>query len=247
MLRLLSYSLLLLLPATVVGQSCDTMIWPIQAPVEYINSYDLYGVKTYFFNAAKKQPQNKEVIRKMRQQYDSVATVTIGKVILREVPNNADETYADQWFWWLVKEPKKTYLNCFILSVALKGAPRKSYYELQFRDDSTIYKWVEPRNSTYNFSDVFLLLDGVMQVSDENNNQNKRLVAADSIIKHKALTAPLKVLTKYNGYASEDDASKIQYYKSLQFIFTKEEGEKLLSILNCMQHDTGLKKQQPEN
>lgn len=221
------------MPLLCSAQQCDTLVWSLVAPVEYMSAYDLYGVKTYFFDAAKKV-QKKEAIERLKKQYDSLTKISIGHVLRREVVNNNDETYADTWFWWLVKEKDKTYLNCFILASALKGAPKRSYYELQFENDTTTYRWVEPRNSTYNFSDVFLLLDGHMEVSEEQNNGEKHIVTANKSIRQKALTTPLHILTKYNGYGVDSDPENITYYRSLQFIFNKEEAAAILKTLQCM-------------
>lgn len=198
-----------------------------------MNLYDLYGVKTYFFNAAKRT-QKKEAIERLSKQYDSVTNVQIGHVIHREVVNTDDETYADTWFWWLVKEPSKIYLNCYVLSSALKGAPKKSYYELLFEGDTTVYRWEEPRYSPYNFSDVFLLLDGQMEITDVDHGGKKSIVLPNDRLHNKILTTPIRMLTKYNGYGTDNSPENTTYYRSLQFIFTKEEGDMLLHTLQCM-------------
>ncbi|MEZ5018378.1 MAG: hypothetical protein R2800_15060 [Flavipsychrobacter sp.] len=235
MFRSLHFTILLIiLPSVAMAQSCDTLTWPVVVPVEYMNLYDLHGVKTYFFNAAKNN-QKQEAIERLNKQYDTLTTVTIGHVIRREVVNNEDETYADSWFWWLVKETDKTYLNCYILSNALKGAPKKSYYELRFVGDTTTYRWDEPRYSPYNFSDVFLLLKGQMEVADVDNGGKKRSISPNQQLQNKIMNTPIYMLTKYNGYGTDNSPENTTFYRSLQFIFTEEESNLLLKTLQCMQ------------
>lgn len=222
-----------LLTAGTGNTTCDSMAWPVYAPVEYTPTWDQYAAKTYFFMGVKglQQPANVEAFKK---DYDSVAQVTVGKVIRRDVPNQADETYHDTWFWWPVKEQDKTYLTCYILSYALKGSPMFSYYELEFKD-GTKFKWTEPRITLYSFNDMFILLDGELDVTDYHDHSQHHMEKPADGLMEKMLTTPLYIVKKYDAYQQPNKLSDVRYYQSLQYVFSDAEAQQLMNSLQCMQ------------
>lgn len=181
-----------------------------------------------------KGAQKESNVQAFRKDYDSVAQVTVGKVIRRDVPNQTDETYNDTWFWWPVKEKDKTYLTCYILSYALKGSPMYSYYELEFKD-GTKFKWTEPRITLYNFNDMFILLDGELNVTDYHDHSQHHVEQPAEGLMAKALTTPLYSIKKYDAYQRPNELMDVKYYLTLQYVFSDQEAQQLMSSLQCMQ------------
>lgn len=209
------------------------MAWQVYAPVEYTPSWDQYAAKTYFFMGVKGS-QQKANIEAFRKDYDSVTRVTVGKVIRRDVPNQTDETFHDTWFWWPVKEQDKTYLTCYILNYGLKGSPMFSYYELEFID-GTKFKWTEPRITLYNFNDMFILLDGEMDVTDYHDHKLHHKEKPAEGLMEKMLTTPLYIVKKYDAYQRPNKLTDVNYYLTLQYVFSDQEAKQLMNSLQCMQ------------
>lgn len=207
------------------------LAWQVYAPVEYMKNNNLHYVKTYFFNA-NTDSQTPEDVYKLKQMHDSLAPITIGKVFMskKQMTQSADSS---TWYWWSVKEKDKAYIQAYIPSSYAVSRAAESYYKITFKDGST-YKWEEPRESPYNYQNIFILVDGTMQAMDADNNELYN-VTANSELREKFLSTSVYYITKYNGYpAADGDSSVIEYEPVLQFVFNDSEAVQLKETLQVM-------------
>ncbi len=230
------FLLLTIAPAHLSAQeeNCYGIAWTRQAPVEYISSNRLHHVKTYYFNANPGIQSEKE-IEDLRKTHDSLTTVVVGNVFMNRVVNE-EGVSAGTWYWWPVKEQDKTYLLAYLPTAGRTGAPPFSYYSFTFRD-GTQFNWAEPHESPYNHNSMFLLVDGTMQAYNKEFD-TVYTVEANKDMHDKLLNTPLYYVTKYNGYkvGEENGSPDIKYEPVLQYVFTEEEGERLMKTMKCLSH-----------
>ena len=223
-----TYILLLscLISVSSVADNDDTLVWSMYAPVERSTESGLTHIKTYFFDAnpGSSKTQN---IDKLKAQHDSLAKIAIGKVFMRELPDNTG-LGKNVWYWWAVREQGKTYLQCYVWGTNSTGTANHSYYDIVFADGTT-YKWAEPKISPYNFSHMFVLLDGNMEAADPNTKE-LTTVKADKSLYDKAMQTPIHYITKYDGFAKEDGS--VEYFPTMQYVFNKKESEQLLKVIS---------------
>ncbi len=211
--------------ASSIADSDDTLVWSIYAPVEKSAESGLTHVKTYFFDANPISGQSQNV-DKLKKQYDSLAKIAIGKVFMRELPDNTG-LGKNIWYWWAVREQGKTYLKCFVAGSNTTGTANHSYYEIVFNDGKK-YKWAEPKISPYNYSHMFVLLEGNMQAANPDTKE-LTTVEADKSLYEKSLQTPIHYITKYDGFAKEDGS--IEYFPTMQYVFNSKESKQLLSTI----------------
>lgn len=214
-----------LISANSIAGNDDTLVWGMYAPVEHSAESGLSQVKTYFFDA-NPQSGKSQNIEKLKAQYDSLAKIAIGKVFMREVSDNTG-LGKNIWYWWAVREEGKTYLKCYVHGFNTTGTTNNSYYEIVFKD-GTKYKWEEPKISPYNYSHMFILLEGDMQAANPNTKE-LMTVKADKSLYEKSLQSRIYYITKYDGFAQEDNT--IEYVPSMQYVFNEQESSQLLNTI----------------
>lgn len=190
----------------------------------------MHYVQTYFFNANPGEQSEKD-IKDLENKHDSLATVVVGKVFMHQANGDNGSTNST-WYWWPVKEKDKTYLLAYLPTIPNGGVAPHSYYVFTFRD-GTQFKWMEPRESPYNHNAMFLLVSGKMKAYDSESDSVFDVEAPDEMQK-KLHSVPLYYVTKYNGYAATKEEADISYEPVLQYVFTDNEGQQLLSTLQCM-------------
>lgn len=190
----------------------------------------MHYVQTYFFNANPK-PQTEQQREKLKQTHDSVTLVKIGQVFMKTVPVHQGLSTAT-WYWWPVKEHDKTYLLAYIHEAGEPAASAGSYYEFTFTDGEKV-RWYEPRESPYNYNNMFILLNGTMQAKDNITGEHQTVEASEEL-RNKILTTPLQVITKYNGYVA-NSTNELEYEAVLQYVFTNKESTQLMNTLQYME------------
>ncbi|MCB0701019.1 MAG: hypothetical protein KDC11_14300 [Chitinophagaceae bacterium] len=210
-------------------KTCD-LSWDIYAPVNYMADNGLHYVQTYFFDA-NPGTQTPEKVEKLHKTHDSVAQVTIGKVLMSEAPDNTG-LGTSTWYWWPVKEHGKTYLLAYVPTISAGGVAQHSYYELLFTDGTKL-SWAEPHGSPYNYNAMFVLLDGNMDAYNPESEKHYT-VDANKNLHDKLLTTPLYVITKYNGYSDGTGNGDVTFEPALQYVFSKQESTQLIHTLKCM-------------